>query len=394
MSYYFEDLLSTYKNLWYETKVVPANLDMAYKKSNDRKLIDLKKKMIGLVGSSDPKDEEFIKKHQDMLYDEVKTFVVGTLGLSEMVCDDLFDEGYYDSTKAFINKAKEVSPNITAGDIQQALRNVWVINSLQVYLGAELKMTDSAFAYSMLYPLTDNYLDDPNISKEEKTDFNGRFYKKIKHNIDDYKNDAEKKIFSMIDMIEDDYPRSKYPKVFESLLAILDGQNRSLKQHGVRSFTDMDLLEQTFYKGGTSVLADAYIVKGELTKDEELFSYGYGVLLQISDDLQDLKEDIANNHHTMVNFEARYEKLDYMLDKYLSFCGNYFKYFFKTDNSDRRHLKELIQKSFDLMILKIVYDNRKFFSLRKYLTLRRIGVFSPRAMDKYNKKILYELKIQ
>lgn len=394
MSYYFEDLLSTYKNLWYETKVVPANLDMTYKKSNDKNLIRLKKKMINLVGNSDPKDEEFIKKHQDMLYDEIKSFVVGTLGLSENVCDDLFDEGYYDSTKAFIDKAKEVSPNITAGDIQQALRNVWVINSLQVYLGAELKMTDSAFAYSMLYPLTDNYLDDPNISKAEKTDFNGRFYKKIKHNIDDYKNEAEMKIFSMIDMIEGDYPRNKYPKVFDSLLAILDGQNRSLKQHGVKSFTDIDLLEQTFYKGGTSVLADAYIVKGELTKDEELFSYGYGVLLQISDDLQDIKEDMANNHHTMVNFEARYEKLDYLLDKYLSFCGNYFKYFFKTDNSDRRHLKELIEKSFELMILKIVYDNRRFFSLKKYFSLRRIGVFSPRAMDKYNKKILYELKLQ
>lgn len=394
MSYYFEDLLSTYKNLWYETKVVPANLDMTYKKSNDKNLIRLKKKMINLVGNSDPKDEEFIKKHQDMLYDEIKSFVVGTLGLSENVCDDLFDEGYYDSTKAFIDKAKEVSPNITAGDIQQALRNVWVINSLQVYLGEELKMTNSAFAYSMLYPLTDNYLDDPNISKAEKTDFNGRFYKKIKHNIDDYKNEAEMKIFSMIDMIEGDYPRNKYPKVFDSLLAILDGQNRSLKQHGVKSFTDIDLLEQTFYKGGTSVLADAYIVKGELTKDEELFSYGYGVLLQISDDLQDIKEDMANNHHTMVNFEARYEKLDYLLDKYLSFCGNYFKYFFKTDNSDRRHLKELIEKSFELMILKIVYDNRRFFSLKKYFSLRRIGVFSPRAMDKYNKKILYELKLQ
>lgn len=394
MSYYFEDLLSTYKNLWYETKVVPANLDMTYKKSNDKNLIRLKKKMINLVGNSDPKDEEFIKKHQDMLYDEIKSFVVGTLGLSENVCDDLFDEGYYDSTKAFIDKAKEVSPNITAGDIQQALRNVWVINSLQVYLGEELKMTNSAFAYSMLYPLTDNYLDDPNISKAEKTDFNGRFYKKIKHSIDDYKNEAEMKIFSMIDMIEGDYPRNKYPKVFDSLLAILDGQNRSLKQHGVKSFTDIDLLEQTFYKGGTSVLADAYIVKGELTKDEELFSYGYGVLLQISDDLQDIKEDMANNHHTMVNFEARYEKLDYLLDKYLSFCGNYFKYFFKTDNSDRRHLKELIEKSFELMILKIVYDNRRFFSLKKYFSLRRIGVFSPRAMDKYNKKILYELKLQ
>lgn len=394
MSYYFEDLLFTYKNLWYETKVTTANLNMTYKKSNDKNLIDLKKKMISLVNSPNAKDEEFIKKHQDMLYDEIKLFVVETLGLSEKVCDDLFDQGYYDCTKAFIDKAKAISPDISAGDIQQALRNVWVINSLQVYLGEELKLSNAAFAYSMLYPLTDNYLDDPNISKQEKINFNGRFFKKIKHNIDDYKNESEKKIFRMIDMIEEDYPRNQYPKVYESLLAILDSQGRSIKQHGVKSYTDIDLLEQTFYKGGTSVLADAYIVKGELNKDEELFAYGYGVLLQVSDDLQDLKEDIANDHHTMVNFEAKYQKLDYLLDKYLSFCTNYFKYFFKTDSSNRKHLKELIEKSFELMILKIVYDNRKFFSFRKYFSLRKIGVFSPRAMDKYNKKILYELKLQ
>ena len=57
-------------------------------------------------------------------------------------------------------------------DIFQAIRNVWIMNSIQILYNMEVKLTPSIFAYSMLYPYSDNYLDDANISVGEKVEFN------------------------------------------------------------------------------------------------------------------------------------------------------------------------------------------------------------------------------
>jgi len=37
---------------------------------------------------------------------------------------------------------------------------------LQILLGAEMRLTPSIFAYSMLYPATDNYMDDPAVTRK------------------------------------------------------------------------------------------------------------------------------------------------------------------------------------------------------------------------------------
>jgi len=52
-------------------------------------------------------------------------------------------------------------------------------------------------------------------------------------------------------------------------------------------------------KGGTSVLADGYLVNGEMTEEEALFAFGLGVALQLVDDLQDTSRDMAVNQHTL-----------------------------------------------------------------------------------------------
>jgi hypothetical protein len=42
------------------------------------------------------------------------------------------------------------------------------MNSLQIFWGLPLEMTPSVYAYSMLYPYTDNFLDNPEVNSEEK----------------------------------------------------------------------------------------------------------------------------------------------------------------------------------------------------------------------------------
>src|SRR4030043_518830 len=119
----------------------------------------------------------------------------------------------------FLKKIKRngerFDPNLTSEDIFQASRNVWIINSIQSMMGMPVKLTPSIFAYSMLYPYTDNYLDNPDTASENKVTFSQRFQQRIKgKKIIPEKND-EKKIFDLIGMIEEEYDRKRYPEVYE-----------------------------------------------------------------------------------------------------------------------------------------------------------------------------------
>lgn len=43
--------------------------------------------------------------------------------------------------------------------------------AFQLIMGIKIELTTSIFGYNMLYPYTDNVIDNPNISKEEKKQF-------------------------------------------------------------------------------------------------------------------------------------------------------------------------------------------------------------------------------
>ena len=55
--------------------------------------------------------------------------------------------------------------------IYQALRNIWTTNTIQHYLNLEIDCSNAMFAYSMIYPYTDNVMDDVSLSKAEKIQF-------------------------------------------------------------------------------------------------------------------------------------------------------------------------------------------------------------------------------
>ncbi|MCJ7695484.1 MAG: hypothetical protein MUO40_08655, partial [Anaerolineaceae bacterium] len=68
----------------------------------------------------------------------------------------------------FFEQARAFDPNISINEIIQATRNLWIANSQQMLLGIPPELTTTLFAYSMLYPISDNFLDDPLVSKMEK----------------------------------------------------------------------------------------------------------------------------------------------------------------------------------------------------------------------------------
>ena len=71
----------------------------------------------------------------------------------------------------FAARARTFDPNLPEAEIQQALRNLWVFNSIQFYLGKRVALTPSAFAYSLVYPYTDNCLDGQEETLREKHAF-------------------------------------------------------------------------------------------------------------------------------------------------------------------------------------------------------------------------------
>src|SRR5438270_9186091 len=82
---------------------------------------------------------------------------------------------------------------------------------------------------------------------------------------------------------------------------------------------NMDLLRLTFAKGGTSVLADAYLAAGSLTESEATFAFNWGVLLQLADDLDDLPLDREHGFVNLFSQAAEQGPLDQLTNRTLNF---------------------------------------------------------------------------
>ncbi len=222
----------------------------------------------------------------------------------------LFGEAFYESAVAFTREARALEPRLPLAQLGQALRNVWIGNSIQMLLGRRVEMREGLFAYSMLYPLTDNWLDDPTVSAERKRAFNVRFAWRLAGLEPRPGDGREAAVFALVGRVEHELPRAAYPRVYESLLAIHGAQSRSLEQQSDARLSDGELLSISFAKGGSSVLSDLHLVADEPSEDQERFAFRYGVFLQLLDDLQDVEDDRAVSHETLFTRAARRGLLD------------------------------------------------------------------------------------
>ena len=196
--------------------------------------------------------------------------------------------------------AHRFDPTLPSAGIIQACRNAWTACGLQPMLGAPMALTPAILAYSLLYPYTDNYLDQRSISSDDKRRFNRRFRLRLQGNTLPPAGHHESCAWHMVTLIEQQFPRPQHPDVYASLLAIHAAQEHSVLQLGQsRALDESTLLRITCAKGGTSVLADAALVRGILSNADAEFSFLWGVLLQLGDDLQDVHEDLARGSDTL-----------------------------------------------------------------------------------------------
>ena len=277
--------------------------------------------------------------------------------------DDSFADGIVVSTRIFLDKVKAFDPGMDPENIYQALRNIWVMNTLQVYFGLEIGCTDSMFAYSMLYPYTDNIMDDVTIALEKKLGVSRGLKHRLEGKPYSRPQGIEKQLDAMVGLVEEEFPREKFPVLYQGLLGIYNAQTRSLtQQRGDVPPHVVDIAGISFEKGGTSVLVDGFLIKGELTGKEEDTCFGLGVFLQLADDIQDIAADKKNSHMTMFSQAAGRWDLDVPANKLFNFIDMVLEPGRKDPVLKR--MDDLFRKSFFLHIMEAVGKNKDLYSSR------------------------------
>ena len=119
--------------------------------------------------------------------------------------------GFTEALAEFVRQARRFDPQISAADIFQAGRNAWSMNLMQYLLGLPVEVTPAVLAYSLLYPYSDNYLDDPARPAAEKAAFSRAFERRLAGLPEQAANPWEQKIFDLVGMIEGQFDRQCPP---------------------------------------------------------------------------------------------------------------------------------------------------------------------------------------
>jgi hypothetical protein len=287
--------------------------------------------------------------------------------------DLMFSTEMMGATKIFVKKARAFDPSLSVHSVFQACRNVWIMNGLQLILRHRVELTPAIFAYSMLYPYTDNFVDDPNVSAHDKLEFSGRFAERLAGKKIRPENGTERKIYELVAMIESQFDRGQFPEVYSSLLGIHHAQTESMGLLHGKHQSDEQALRICIAKGGASVLADGYLIAGNLNDEEKDFLFGYGAYLQLLDDIQDVKEDLEDGLLTSFSKAAREQKLDAIVCKTLNFGEQVLADSKAVLDGVALDFRGLLQKSILLFLIESVALDSQYYSRNFQLKIEKIS---------------------
>ena len=381
----------TFLSLWHGTPCHPPTLGPKIGLWQQRSNAHATARLIDEVAADIetlPAEESARQAWRQHMRERLQTFGRERLGWPEGYRRLVFGDAFYESSIVFARQARAFDPSVTLEQLGQALRNVWIGNSLQMLLDRPVTMGPGLFAYSMLYPVTDNWLDNPDITPDLKRAFNERLGKRLAgfhvHAIDE----REAAVDHLVTQIEADLPRDRFPDVYTSLLAIHRGQSRSLDQQGGTGLTDSDLLGISFEKGGSSVLADLYLVAGAPEPWEELFAFGYGVFLQLLDDLQDVETDLAMGHETLFTRAARRGLLDRLTARLVHFIDEVLASQERFQHPEFEDRVDLIRRNCRVLLVGSVSEHPQRFSRQFRQHLARQWPLSFRACRRLRRHAL------
>jgi hypothetical protein len=309
-----------------------------------------------------PRSREERLAVQDRVVASFARFSATALGLQKEAIQ-LLTNDFLPVGTSLARWARRFDPCLSMADIIQACRNAWTASGLQPLLGARMALTPSIFGYSLLYPYSDNYLDCAEVSAQAKREFSERFRDRLRGNNHSARDDREAAMWDLVSLIEGQYPRAVFPQVFDCLLAIHRAQEESIAQIGSSDICECDrVLRIGCAKGGTSVLADGCLVRGTLNAEESRFSFEWGTLLQLGDDLQDVGEDLERGSTTLFSRAAALgNPLDDLVMQLLNFTERVGSRMDSLPNGTQT-FKALLKMSWRSLIFGAVADSHQFFT--------------------------------
>jgi hypothetical protein len=264
----------------------------------------------------------------------------------------------------FARQARRFDSTLGMQDIFQACRNAWTAGGLQSLLGQRPGITPSILGYSLLYPYSDNYMDCTSLTAGSKLRFSERFRRRLCGEALAPESEREGAIWGCVALIEAQYPRGEFPQVYDCLLAIHRAQENSISQlrKAANRASEEDLLRISFAKGGSSVLADACLALGRLSECDAELAFDWGAVLQLGDDLQDVREDLRRGSQALFTRALQSGRpLDALAAQLLNFSEyvatrmNQFPYGTAT-------LKNLLRISWRSITLAAIANATEFFS--------------------------------
>jgi len=252
------------------------------------------------------------------------------------------EEDFSGASREFIEQAHAFDRRLGEKDIHQALRNFWVFNALQLMFTGHVGFQQGAFAYSLLYPYTDNFFDDRRIGASKKRAFGEWLSGRLSGDGLRVAPGVAKKVDRLLSLIEEEFPRRDHPLVYEGLLAIHDAQLGALDRSGGQP---REIEWRSVRKGGTSVLADALLIRGWLHPWEAEFSFRFGVLLQFMDDLQDGWDDGEAKAVTLFSGGCPRAALHESVRRLFHFLFDTFSPASLPDSEEARQLSEPMRRS-------------------------------------------------
>lgn len=276
-----------------------------------------------------------------------------------------------EETKHFLDRVRGFDGTLDDAQIWQTLRNYFIYIMIVEMQGEKQNADDPILAYSLLYPYTDNYIDDEQILREEKEHYNRMIAQKLNGEEASPQTLLEERTCRLLDMVLNAYEGTARNRVAETLLRLLKAQNKSIEQQKSEA-TKEKILEISIAKGSASVLADYLFATDDWKEYEESFYLKFGFLLQLVDDLQDIEEDQKTGSRTLMTEVKDEQEREACVNRLLWFSRNVI-----TDFKPRNPgLKDFVLKNCVEVTLLSAAMGPQFFSEEYLKTLEPYLPFS------------------
>lgn len=357
-------LTRTYADAW---KGTPSSFPVALPRYTSREQHDNERKFLATVQHAHPGKGGSQRAFPWGLQGASRRRAAKLL-LAEIAAHDttagLPAEEFAETTRWFLERARRFDRTLSRGATAQALRNLWVFCSLRHLAGKSVTLTPSALAYSLLYPYTDNALDRAAGTERGREKAAARVTAMLQGERPPNLTSREMKVRALLDMIEEEFPSTRFPLVRASLAAIQRAQQRSLAQQ--RWGARRSVLHLSMEKGGTSVLADAVLAGVGRDADWLDAAFGYGCVLQLLDDLQDMRGDRLQGNRTLFSEPDATVPREARVSRLLRFSAETLTGWEFLRSRRQRNMRTLMIHSCHILVFEAIARQDSCFS-REYL---------------------------